>query len=556
MHSSVRIVTNKALTVALLAAALPTLTVFAVSSDGVPVTASTVTADASGDNARADTAVSASDVLVAPGGEVSDSASLVSALGGDAAALLREDGSVMLLKDIVLAEKLTVVGGELNILGAGARISGSTVSVEGGKLVIGKKGDSGDEPSVHFLSDGGSGRAFEVSGGALTLSDGVRIEGYRSDEGGAVAVSGGKLLMDGAQLVGCNAGLGGAVLITAGEVTMSSGLIGGCSAGDGSAVYLRAGKFVMSGGCIGKHSSLDSRGSTVEYGEPCVSEGGTVYAGGECVLSGGEIVSNTGAGVYVAPEGSLLLSGCSISSCTSDKGGGILNDGILLISDGSVSECSAELGGGVYNRGNTVISGGRIISCTATSLGGCLYNEGELSMPGGSAVSGSAELGACIFNTGAFAFSGGTVGHGNTESGIGAGIVSSGTVYVSSKAYVYNDSTLALLSDGGFTPMKISGELSGAEIMMHIEVIEGAGTNRKAVRKPGTAVVTAETPELLGSAVSHLRYGEDGTIEPDGTVSEDYLPLILICAGTAVAAAGVCVALILVRRAHRRRMEE
>ena len=104
--------------------------------------------------------------------------------------------------------------------------------------------------------------------------------------------------------------------------------------------------------------------------------------------------------------------------------------------------------------------------------------------------------------------------------------------------------------------MKISGELSGAEIMMHIEVIEGAGTNRKAVRKPGTAVVTAETPELLGSAVSHLRYGEDGTIEPDGTVSEDYLPLILICAGTAVAAAGVCVALILVRRAHRRRMEE
>lgn len=94
MHSSVKIVTNKALTVALLAATLPTLTVFAVPSDGVSVPASTVTADASGDNARADTAVSASDVLVAPGGEVSDSASLVSALGGDAAALLREDGSV------------------------------------------------------------------------------------------------------------------------------------------------------------------------------------------------------------------------------------------------------------------------------------------------------------------------------------------------------------------------------------------------------------------------------------------------------------------------------
>ncbi len=116
--------------------------------------------------------------------DVTDAESLISSLG-DGMATKTEDGSVMLLRDITFSSQLRITGGDIRILGAGVRISGVPIAVTGGTLTLGKDGDSGDEPSLHFAGTG-DGRAFEVSGGKLVLMDGVRIEGYEAGEAGAV----------------------------------------------------------------------------------------------------------------------------------------------------------------------------------------------------------------------------------------------------------------------------------------------------------------------------------------------------------------------------------
>ena len=487
--------------------------------------------------------------------DVADAESLISALG-DGMAMLTEDGSVMLLRDITFSSQLRITGGDIRILGAGVRISGMPIAVTGGTLTLGKDGDSGDEPSLHFAGTG-DGRAFEVSGGTLVLMDGVRIEGYEAGEGGAVSVLGGVLELRGGEIFDCSATRGGAILLDSGRATVFSGIIGNCTADEGGAVYLRSGSFELAGGCIGRHSALNDKGSVVEYGEPCsASRGGGIYVGGgECTLSGGEISGCSGSGVYVASYYQTFLSGSEINRCTAERGGGIYNDGEVIVTGGSVNECTATEGGGIYNDSTLVLRGGKVFSCTAETLGGGLYNNATAEMQGGAVTAGTAEVGACIYNDGSFKFYGGTVGHGKTESGVGCGIVSTRGLEISELAYIYNDSTLALISDGGFEPLWISGELDGAEIMMHIEVIEQSSGGMRALRSPGSAVLAADSPELIAQAAEHLRYGTDIAIKEDGTVSFDFRPVIIACSAAAAAAA-VAAVIITVRLRRRKNMME
>ena len=170
-------------------------------------------------------------------------------------------------------------------------------------------------------------------------------------------------------------------------------------------------------------------------------------------------------------------------------------------------------------------------------------------------TSGTAELGACIYNDSSFKFYGGTVGHGKTESGVGCGIASTRGMEISGLAYIYNDSTLALISDGGFVPLRINGELDGAEIMMHIEVIEQSSGGMRALRSPDTAVLAADSPELIAQAAEHLRYGADIAIKEDGTVSFDFRPAIIACSAAAAVAAVAAVIIIVWLRRRKNMME-
>ena len=487
--------------------------------------------------------------------DITDAESLISSLG-DGMATKTEDGSVMLLRDITFSSQLRITGGDIRILGAGVRISGVPIAVTGGTLTLGKDGDSGEEPSLHFAGTG-DGRAFEVSGGKLVLMDGVRIEGYEAGEGGAVLVLGGVLELRGGEIFDCSATHGGAILLDFGRATVFSGIIGNCSADEGGAVYLRSGSFELAGGCIGRHSALDDKGSIVEYGEPCsASRGGGIYVGGgECTLSGGEISGCSGSGVYVASYYQTFLSGSTINRCTAERGGGIYNDGEVIITGGSVNECTATEGGGIYNNSTLVLRGGKVFSCTAETLGGGLYNHATADMRGGAVTSGTAELGACIYNDSSFKFYGGTVGHGKTESGVGCGIASTRGMEISGLAYIYNDSTLALISDGGFVPLRINGELDGAEIMMHIEVIEQSSGGMRALRSPDTAVLAADSPELIAQAAEHLRYGADIAIKEDGTVSFDFRPAIIACSAAAAVAVVAAVIIIVWLRRRKNMME-
>ena len=88
--------------------------------------------------------------------------------------------------------------------------------------------------------------------------------------------------------------------------------------------------------------------------------------------------SSKGGGVYIEPQGSLVMNGGSIVGCTADYGGGVYIDyddsnkkyGAFIMSRGSIAGCKAQCGGGVDNDGKFVMTGGWIFDCTAKSDGG------------------------------------------------------------------------------------------------------------------------------------------------------------------------------------------
>ena len=169
---------------------------------------------------------------------------------------------------------------------------------------------------------------------------------------------------------------------------------------------------------------------------PTLSGGGIYVApGGSLTMTGGSIVgcsAQYGGGVYV--EGTFTMSGSStITNCTTDigetggTGGGVWveDTGTLTMNDNSaIRDCTARTGGGVTvnsgeSRGQFIMNGGLITGCKATNDtgGGGIFNSGEVTMTGGEITNCTAkppypdvpESGG-VRNQGPFTMSGGTIG--------------------------------------------------------------------------------------------------------------------------------------------------
>lgn len=126
------------------------------------------------------------------------------------------------------------------------------------------------------------------------------------------------------------------------------------------------------------------------------TNGGQVYIGaqGSLEISGGTISGGNadyGGGVYLSEKATMTMTNGEISSNRATYGGAIaIEEGATAtISGGRIRNNAGTYGGGIYNHGTLNITGGTFSGNT----GGDIYNEGTLTLNGGS-FSGS------IYNNG------------------------------------------------------------------------------------------------------------------------------------------------------------
>ena len=127
------------------------------------------------------------------------------------------------------------------------------------------------------------------------------------------------------------------------------------------------------------------------------SGGGAYLAATTIKVSGGEVkncyATNNGGGLYISPTNATFTDNYSFDNnwvTASDSKGGALfiNQGTVTMTGGTVSDSKAAYGGGIYNKGTLTISkgtgenGGTITNCVARISGGGIYTTGNVTLDG------------------------------------------------------------------------------------------------------------------------------------------------------------------------------
>lgn len=222
------------------------------------------------------------------------------------------------------------------------------------------------------------------------------------------------------------------------------------SNGDGYASFGDSGPMAGFGGGILNQGTLTVSGCTV-------SDNGSQWSDGGFPSSFS--VSN-GGGIY--NDGTLTISGCTISGNQASAGGGILSQGTLTVAGCTVSANTAWYGGGIENFRGTLTVAGCTISGNSAFYGGGIFNGGtatvrnstlsgnEAIQPGGGIVSPGA--GGGIYNDGTLTVSGCTIsGNVVAYGGEGGGIYNTGALTVSNSAFSgnYPHNIFGSFTDGG-----------------------------------------------------------------------------------------------------------
>jgi hypothetical protein len=229
----------------------------------------------------------------------------------------------------------------------------------------------------------------------------------------------------------------------------------------------------------GKDIMLKSNSDTTFFslfGPPSVTAI-TVNDGGKLELAGIILTFDRGApstGVYVYPEGTLILSDGEISGCVADEGGGVYSTGDFTMSGGVISNNMAFNGGGVYiYTGTFSLSGGMICDNTAEYRGGGVYTSYTFEMSGTASISGNtAEYGGGVYTQYDFSMSGGEISN-NVATANGGGVYTHYVIFD-----MYDNSVISnnIAYDGGGV-YNYRGEfnLFGGEISNNIATDSGGG---------------------------------------------------------------------------------
>ena len=343
-----------------------------------------------------------------------------------------------------------------------------------------------------------TGRVFNITGGSVTLGDGITLTGTVTGEnarGGAVYVTGGNFTMESGS-------------------TIADSSVQGTSA-SGGGVYVMNGTFIMEDG-----SKITGSSATVSGGGVAVSTGGTfTMRGGTIDGTGANSNAESGGGVEIY-DAIFTMEGGTITGNNATYGGGVrVDSGEFTMKDGTISDNNAtELGGGVcvIDGSFTMSDTATIQGNTATTHGGGVYvNGGNFEMIGGTiggtdaGSANSAQYGGAVYvNGGAFTMKSGSKITGSRATGTTA---SGGAVYVAGGTFTMNGTAIlqgnTATTHGGGVHI-----LSGGTFIMNGGTIDGTigGTAGNTAENGGGVFVSGGTFNMYDGTISGNTVTESG----------------------------------------------
>ena len=342
------------------------------------------------------------------------------------------------------------------------------------------------------------GRVFNITGGSVTLVDGITLTGTVTGEnarGGAVYVTGGNFTMESGS-------------------TIADSSVQGTSA-SGGGVYVMNGTFIMEDG-----SKITGSSATVSGGGVAVSTGGTfTMRGGTIDGTGASSNAESGGGVEIH-DAIFTMEGGTITGNNATYGGGVrVDSGEFIMKDGTISDNNAtNLGGGVcvINGSFTMSDTATIQGNTATTHGGGVYVNGRnFEMIGGTiggtdaGSANSAQYGGAVYvNGGAFTMESGSKITGSRATGTTA---SGGAVYVAGGTFTMNGTAIlqgnTATTHGGGVHI-----LSGGTFIMNGGTIDGTigGTAGNTAENGGGVFVSGGTFDMNNGTISGNTVTESG----------------------------------------------
>jgi hypothetical protein len=328
-------------------------------------------------------------------------------------------------------------------------LSGQTIGVSGSELYIYQQLTIQGLGANNLAISGGQSRVFEVGGASVVLS-GMTIEGGQpanvtlSTDGGAYdgggIFNGGALTLNGVRVCRNSTDGNGGGIANAGTLTLTDSQVADNSAYQGGGIYNYGGTYV---------NGHPVPGGTVSISNSTV---GMVTLPDGTILPGNTAFDGYGGGIFNPSGGTVTLSKSTVDDNTGintdygygGQGGGLWNEGTMTLSGSTVTQNTSVVGGGIYNAGVMTLSGSTVSGNTS---GGGIYNAGVLTLSG-STVSGNV---GGIDNAGVLTLSGSTVS-GNT----GGGIYNDkqGNLTIESQSSVVDNTDYNLFNNHGY--VKIS----------------------------------------------------------------------------------------------------
>ena len=332
-----------------------------------------------------------------------------------------------------------------------------------------------------------------LNGQTLNIVQGGTLSGIRVTGGQSLSIEDGEVAGGTIQGKGSSVRL---ITVTSGSVSLSGStvLTGGTGTG-GGAVYVGAdGSLNMSGGSITGNTAIIGSGSPSDGGAVLVEKGGTF------TMSGGAITGNTatanGGGVSVGKGSQFTMTGGTI-------------DGNKVTGDNN--------GGGVYvGSGGTFEMSGGAITGNQTDTGHYDAKKEPTGQGGGVAVGPG----------GAFTMTGGTVS-GNTA-GEGGGVFADRDVTGKAGTFTMSggviDGNTAVLGEGGGVYVKGEGEITGGAITNNVTYthkdLGGGGIYIEAdgVLTLKNAIITGNTANGMGGGIAACVHGKTYVYALEGAV--------------------------------------
>jgi hypothetical protein len=206
----------------------------------------------------------------------------------------------------------------------------------------------------------------------VTLYGNATVEGLTISSGVTARVSG--LTVTGG--VGLSAGICAGGIFNQGTLALT-----GCnvSGNDNRFYFLDSTKYSDVGAGITNQGTLTVTSSTI-------SENRAMYGGG---------------GIFNVSGGTATVTDCIVTGNAGGNGfsigGGILNDGTMTVTGSTISGNSGGAGGGIDNNGSLTVTGSTI-SGNSAGVGGSIDNEGTLTLTGSTISGNNAGAGGAIWN--------------------------------------------------------------------------------------------------------------------------------------------------------------